>query len=177
MAQQRNTANDVTPAFVGEIWERLTSKPHGPCCLTTQPCGRKECLGPDGQWPYCSWWWCPNDEWWIGCEAFPKELFPSPRRKPGQSRMSFPLSGNNRHKLPTISISRWSCSFHSENTHASVHSPQPRKSAKVQYFGDPPVPTPRVTVQHHRHLPIAHRHIPLLPGASSGPEFDHNQHA
>lgn len=51
MAQQRNTANDVTPAFVGEIWERLTSSPHGlrapsePCCLTIQPCGRKECLG------------------------------------------------------------------------------------------------------------------------------------
>lgn len=70
MAQQRNTANDVTPAFVGEIWERLTSSPHG--MLPDYPAmWAKRMPGPDG--PTVIRWWCSNDEWWIGCEAFPQK--------------------------------------------------------------------------------------------------------
>lgn len=58
MAQQRNTANDVTPAFVGEIWERLTSRPHGlhapkRAMLPDYPAmWAKRMPGPDGP----RWW-------------------------------------------------------------------------------------------------------------------------
>lgn len=58
MAQQRNTANDVTPAFVGEIWERLTSRPHGlrapkRTMLPDYPAmWAKRMPGPDGP----RWW-------------------------------------------------------------------------------------------------------------------------
>lgn len=122
MALQRTTANDVTHPHLLGIWERLLANPQSwparlpqsqsrkPCCLGYQPCGKDNKMPSLGN---------------LGggvqtvnggprAKLSPKSCFRHPVAGQGsQDQLSRP--GNNRHELATISISRWSSSFHSAN--------------------------------------------------------------